>query len=299
MAKTTDYYTYPKSLGKETKQGQHYILFNSYESKSAISAEGLMQSSIALYIPPGSLTTSINQQYGDLQGGATMAATRRGIFDGTGTWGGFAQGAADVITGIGNSSEKTQNFMAASAGLAKNNHVALAYKGPGQFRTHSFNFSFFPKDDTEAEMVNGIINDFQNGSTPRIVGQTGASTKRITAPFFASPRQWDIKFMIGSKSTTNTGGSTNHFLHQLKRSVITGMTINHDPNSVVSFHEDGSPVTSSLSLTFQEIEYVTSGDTVDADLNKLADRMETQRIQMKVNAREAKLTASQKKNPHL
>ena len=33
------------------------------------------------------------------------------------------------------------------AGLAVNNHMALVYRGPNSFRSHTFNFSFFPKNE--------------------------------------------------------------------------------------------------------------------------------------------------------
>ena len=48
----------------------------------------------------------------------------------------------------------------------------------------------------------------------------------------------------------------NPYLFQIQRSVITTMTINHDPDGVVGFHSDGVPVHTSLALTFQELEYV-------------------------------------------
>jgi hypothetical protein len=48
------------------------------------------------------------------------------------------------------------------------------------------------------------------------------------------------------------------------------MQINHDPNSTISFHEDGSPVQTTLTLTFQEIELPFSGDDAP-DLNQILD----------------------------
>ena len=38
------------------------------------------------------------------------------------------------------------------------------------------------------------------------------------------------------------------------------MSINHDPNSTISFHNDGSPVETDLALTFKEIELPISRD---------------------------------------
>ena len=57
----------------------------------------------------------------------------------------------------------------------------------------------------------------------------------------------------------------NPYLFQIGTSVITTMTINHDPQSVVGFHKDGSPVQTRLALTFQEIEYITSADKISTD----------------------------------
>ena len=286
MAKSpTKFLSYPKGLGKEVAQGQHYVLFNSYESKNAVQKKGLMKSSIALYIPPGSLTITTGQTYQDVPGGATMAAAARGFTSSPGGGdalamignkiGSILQGGADVATGLATRAEAVQNFMSASFGLAKNNHLALAYKGPTGFREHAFTFQFFPKDKTETEEVRQIIEDFHNGSTPRMVGQTGSTTTRLTAPFFSSPRQYDVKFLMGRSSNRARAN-----LYRLKRSVITSMTINHDPDSVISFHEDGSPVHSTLTLQLKEIEYVTSSDEVDSDLNELSNKINAQRMPM-------------------
>ena len=139
----------------------------------------------------------------------------------------------------------------------------------------TFVFNFFPKEHSEAEEVKGLIQDLQDGSTPRLVGVTGANTSRITAPFFASPRQWNIKFCKGYTSSImaaggagGTGardfsprqGAQNQYLLKINRSVITTMTVNQDPQSIVGFHPDGSPVQTQLSITFKELEYVTSND---------------------------------------
>ena len=77
--------------------------------------------------------------------------------------------------------------------------------------------------------------------------------RTLSQPFFQAPRHWTIDFF--------THGSSNHYLFQIKKSVITAMTINHDPNSTVSLHEGtGSPVQTTLALTFKEIELVVSED---------------------------------------
>ena len=76
MANIPTLISYPATLGKDVAQGQHYMLIDSYESSSAVDREGqgTRKSSIALYIPPGALTTTIGQTYEQLKGGARLAA---------------------------------------------------------------------------------------------------------------------------------------------------------------------------------------------------------------------------------
>jgi hypothetical protein len=273
---------YPSSLGNDAKQGQHYMLFSSYESKSAIASSGIKKSSIALYIPPNALQTTISQNYNDLAGGTTMAGSvgsatgalakmKSGEWSFEGAWEstlGAAAATGNVVGGALTSAQKAQDFATAGFGLAKNNHIALAYRGPGAFRTHSFTFQFFPKNEVESTTVQKILKDFQNGSTPRAVGFSGGTSQRLTAPYFASPRHWEISFKMGGM-----GAGENPNLFKFQRSVITSFGVNHDPDSVVSFHQDGSPVHSTLTLTFQEIEYVLSGDAVSDRLDTTVSEM--------------------------
>ena len=51
------------------------------------------------------------------------------------------------------------------------------------------------------------------------------------------------------------------------------MNVNHDPNSIVSFHNDGSPVQSQLTLTFKEIEYVVSDESPSVAVTQAADEV--------------------------
>ena len=89
------------------------------------------------------------------------------------------------------------------------------------------------------------------GGKDRAVMQKG---NRLSAPFFSSPRHWTIDFNVPGMKEEN------QFLFRIGKSVITAMDVNHDPNSTVSLHSDGSPVQTAFSLTFQEIELPISCD---------------------------------------
>ncbi len=273
-------YKFPSTLYSEVAAGQHYMLIDSYESHNAITS-GTNISSIALYIPPNSLQTTYGANYEGLNSGALAGAVgtaAREVFEDKGGMSGNKIVAA-VLAGAKSDTARAAGFssvasklvgrspmgdlaLGAGAGLAVNNHMALVYRGPREFRSHSFNFAFFPKSNPEAREVKAILEDFRNGMLPRYVGG-GKTNNRLSSPFFKMPRHYIL--MIMGKDGENKQIDIfprNNQDEQIKH-VITGMSVNHDPNGVVSLHADGFPVQTNLSVTFQETEFITSKDTAD------------------------------------
>ena len=281
---------YPIGIGKQVAAGQHFMMINSYESKSAIE-RGLQRSSIALYIPPNALKTSIGANFEGLASGIVTAKTAGTLGLGGDVGLGTGQGGVfgtvgDLLTkAISGGTDVGKNVFAAASGLAVNNHMALVYRGPSEFRKHDFVFQFFPKNKNESEVMLDIISDFKNGMTPRLASLGSGDNQRLTAPFFKSPRQYEISFHIGGKSV-------NKYLPKIGTSVLTNLTVNHDPQGIVGFHEDGAPVQTTLSLNFQEIEYLISGDKqVDAESSVARGQEATSTLTDRSTA-----TASEKKD---
>jgi hypothetical protein len=262
-------YNYPVGIGAAGGiDGQPYMLLTSYESKNSIESETPIISSIALYIPPNGLRTAFDANYDGLEGGA-MRATMGGAISrlnmgvlGGGDWSegniseslfaGFASAGTASLGKLSAAVDKGTGMLAAQ-GIAVNNHMSLVYKGPNQFRTHDFTFNFFPKHEDDSKVIRDILKDLKDGMLPRMSGTPLKKNRAVSAPFFMAPRHWTIDFFKGD-------GTENTYLHKIKKSVIKNMQINHDPNSTISFHEDGSPVQTTLSLSFQEIELPFSGD---------------------------------------
>ena len=274
---------YPVGIGSAGGiEGQPYMLLTSYESKNAIesvgqqsgkfASRGKIMSSIALYIPPNALKTGYTADWGDLAG-ATVKAAGLSAADRMrygNIW--ATLGAGVVATGLTGFEKIAKGFdkgtgMLAAGGRAVNNHIGLVYKGPGQFRTHDFTFNFFPKVQDDSDVIRAILKDLQNGMLPRMSGKRLSDSRAITAPFFLAPRHWDIEFHVGV-------GQNDAYLFKIGKSVIKSMQINHDPNSTVSLHSDGSPVQTSLAISFQEIELPTSEDLTTKVTEKTSDLVE-------------------------
>jgi hypothetical protein len=270
---------FPPNLGFEATAGQHYMLIDSYESTNAVTtAEGQKLSSVGLYIPAGSLTTSYTGNYEGKEGAAT-AARMGGSFGGspsdersvTAKISDFASSLSSTLGSKVAAAADSTGFISAQ-GLTPNNHMALVYKGPNTFRQHTFAFKFFPKNSAESETVKKIIAEFRFGTLPRM-----NSGGLIKDSFFKSPRHHKIRFCRGG-SGADGAGSSNGYLFEIGMSVITNMAVNYDPQSVVSFHKDGQPVEIDMSLTFQEIELqintkdsIYSGQGRDALVDATAD----------------------------
>ena len=283
-------FDFPVGIGTAGKgvSGQPYMLLTSYESKNSIESEGIIISSIALYIPPNALTTAFAASYGGLEGGAmkaTMggaisrlnmgAVTAAGTLGMRGDWdagniaeslfASFSSAGTAALGKVAGAVDKGTGMLAAQ-GIAVNNHMSLVYKGPSQFRTHDFAFNFFPKAKQDAIAIKNILKDLRNGTLPRMMGPPVHEARTVSAPFFMAPRHWEINFFNGD-------GTPNTYLHTIKKSVIKTMSVNHDPNSTISFHADGSPVQTTLTLMFQEIELPYSDDTLS---EKRAQKYDTQ-----------------------
>ena len=280
-----DLLSFPVGIGTNTISGQPYMLLTSYESKNAIESTGQspnqfsnnntnpdynpgkIKSSIALYIPPNALKTGFTATYESTPGAATKAALGSAYkkMDTTNMldtlWAGLKGAGISLGERAAAQADKGTGMLTAQ-GIAINNHLALTYKGPTQFRSHEFSFAFFPKNKGEADIVQLILKDFENGMLPRVGGgATKVSGRALSAPFFQSPRHWTIEFF-------KKDGKPNNYLFQIGKSVITAMTVNHDQQSTVSLHNkdektgrgEGAPVQTTLSLTFQEIELPVSRD---------------------------------------
>ena len=271
---------FPPNLGFEASAGQHYMIINSYESKNAVAsvttgAPGTMTStqlsSIGLYIPAGSLTTSYTGNY-EGKDGAGSAARAGGSFTGdasvTTKISKMAAALSQTFSAKVTAAADTTGFISAQ-GLSPNSHMALVYKGPNTFRQHTFAFKFFPKNSAESTTVRTIIEEFRFGTLPRMSGGNGT----ITDPFFKSPRHHTINFYKGGNGVSGRPGQTqNSKLFTIGKSVITNMTVNYDPQSVVSFHPDGSPVAIDMTLTFQEIELqINTKDSTSNGRDALVD----------------------------
>jgi hypothetical protein len=229
----------------------------------------LTKDAIALYMPD-TLLYSHSQSYDQLSlggeiGGQVLAAgksaveayERGGV---KGAAGAIGKTAAEGITqvavqGVANAlgSGQTGQAILAKTGRVINPMLEMVYKSPA-FRTFQFDFTFYPRDESEALEVQSIIERFRYHQAPALLD--GA------AGFLVPPSEFDIRFYYGGNLNPNIPG--------IATCVLTTIDLNYAPNGFAAYEvpgengpelgRTGMPVAIQLTLQFQETTYLTKKD---------------------------------------
>lgn len=149
----------------------------------------------------------------------------------------FASGVAGAAGGaaVGNALGGVAQGAIAGAGLAVNPHLAVLFTGP-RFRVHQFNYKITPKSAGESTALTETIKQFKLAMAPAI----------DSLAFFDYPNEFYIRFPANSQHLFKIGAS-----------VLTDFTVNYTPDGGSYFHDNGAPVSVSMSLSFTEIDVIT------------------------------------------
>jgi len=123
------------------------------------------------------------------------------------------------------------------AGLAVNPHLAVLFEGMN-FRTHTFNYKFAARDAGESSSLKSIIKEFKKAMHPTTQGLA----------FFQYPDEFVISF------------PQDEFLFKVGNSVLSSFNIDYTPDGASYFHENGAPVSVSMSLQFTELDILTKDE---------------------------------------
>jgi hypothetical protein len=108
------------------------------------------------------------------------------------------------------------------------------------YRSFNFSYRFFPKNERETNRVKNIIELFKINMLPEITSEK---------LFYIYPSEFDIEYFYKD--------SPNPYLHKFARCALVNMEVDYGGDQFVTF-QDGSPVEIGLTLTFRELEQLTS-----------------------------------------
>jgi len=108
------------------------------------------------------------------------------------------------------------------------------------YRSFSFRYRFFPKNSSESQKIRDIIKVFKIHMHPELTAEK---------LFYIYPSEFDIQYFYKDKE--------NDYLHNFTRCALTDMSVDYGGEQFSTF-QDGAPVEVGLTLTFTELENLTS-----------------------------------------
>lgn len=207
---------------------------------------------ISLYIPDSmSFTTSYDWQDASLtemggkylKGGQDIGGVLSAVLDKVRDNGSEAaktigQAASDILlnpTG-GNT---FGDAVIGMAGMAVNPQIFVLFRGI-DLRRFQFDFIFTPKSPQEAKNVRNIIKAFRFHAAPEI--------RSDFSRYYVAPSTFNIEFMYKDKINQN--------IFQMTTCVLNRLSVDYAPYGWATFN-DGMPVQTILSMSFQETEIIT------------------------------------------
>jgi hypothetical protein len=131
-----------------------------------------------------------------------------------------------------------------STGKVVNNRSELSFDGIDR-RAFTFDFKMYPRNTKEAESIKQIVKAFRTHMAPGI----GDS---LTGKTLVVPSLFSIEF----KPNGSSKNKKDDYLPRIGRSVCTSCSVNYG-GARPQFLTDGSPVETSITLSFQELEIIT------------------------------------------
>jgi len=130
-------------------------------------------------------------------------------------------------------------------GAVLNPNLELLFTGP-QLRPFSFNFRLSAREEEEAKTIKNIIKFFKLNM---------ATKKTPDGIFLRSPNTFFIEYQYGKDKTKPHPG-----INLIKECALVDCSVDYTPNGTYMTYEDGTMVTYTMSLSFQELEPIYDED---------------------------------------
>jgi hypothetical protein len=159
---------------------------------------------------------------------------------------GFAAQAVNQLMG----QENIDPFAAVTrqTGSVLNQNQELLFRGVS-LRSHSFSWTFTPRFKEEAEQVKAIIRVLKSSMSAKKQGAVADGGKGI---FIQSPDVYQLTYFSGSKK--------HPFLNVFKICALASINVSYTASGTYTTYADGTPIQTSMSLTFQELTPIYAED---------------------------------------
>lgn len=152
----------------------------------------------------------------------------------------------------------TESILARGAGIIPNSNMELLFQSPS-LRKFAFTYRLSPRSPEEAREVRRIIRFFKQGMAARKkTGKAGAASF-----FLGTPNVFKLEYR--SKGESIPG------LNKFKTCALTSFSCNFTPDGLWAAYQSGQPVSTIISMNFDELEPIYDTDYQDDILDGRTD----------------------------
>jgi hypothetical protein len=142
--------------------------------------------------------------------------------------------AAEAVSIFGGNTS-IDSLLARESGTIFNPNMELLFNGV-TLRTFRFSFKMTPRDNNESANIRKIIYVFKKNMAPK--GGQGQL-------FLETPNVFNLSYKKGSND--------HPFLHKFKPCFLKDMSVNYTGENTYATYSDGTPISMTMDLTFQEM----------------------------------------------
>jgi hypothetical protein len=141
----------------------------------------------------------------------------------------------------------TESILARGAGIIPNSNMELLFQSPS-LRKFSFTYRLSPRSAEEAKMVRRIIRFFKQGMAARKkTGKAGAGSF-----FLGTPNVFQLEYRSRGEAIPG--------VNKFKTCALTSFSCNFTPDGLWAAYQNGQPVSTIISMNFDELEPIYDTD---------------------------------------
>ena len=149
---------------------------------------------------------------------------------------------ASKAVGLANINITPEQILARSEGKILNPNMELLFNGPG-LRSFRFQFKLTPRGRKERDEVEAIIRTFKKHMAPKV---------NASGTFLNTPDIFELRY--------RKGNGEHPFLNKFKQCFLSSVNVNYTGEGTYATYNDGTPVSMTMDLSFQEIEPIYDTD---------------------------------------
>lgn len=171
---------------------------------------------------------------------------------------------ASTILKRGGFGVETESILARGAGIVPNSNLELLFNGP-TLRTFTFNYRLSPRSEPEAARVRRIIRFFKQSMAVKKITANGGAAGQGSF-FLGTPNVFQLEYR--TRSSESGGGQFIDGVNRFKTCALTSFQCDYTPDGFWAAYQAGQPVSTTMSMTFNELEPIYDTDYQENNIFK-------------------------------